>query len=355
MTNSKDLFDETTMSFGEHLEALRIHLWKAIIGFVVAVVICLFFGSYIVAFIRGPISNALHKYNFPPPETDSVADFDFIEYVQNWFSGEEQPVEKQEQQEQIVRATDPETVVVSVKQVDLYNALKSLDPSIGEKIEKPDDEKTVLLPIKSEEFSQLRRVVEKSSKTVALNVQEAFMTYLKVSMMAGFVLSSPWIFYQLWLFVAAGLYPHEKRYVHFFLPISVGLFVGGALFCFYFVFPTVLDFLLQFNKSLGVDPQIRLSEWISFAIFLPMMFGISFQLPLVMLFLERIQVFSKEQYRENRRMSILIIAFLSMMLTPSDPTSMILMMIPLLILYEVGIKMCDYTRAPASPFQEEAA
>ena len=117
------------------------------------------------------------------------------------------------------------------------------------------------------------------------------MMYIKVSLVAGFIVASPWIFYQMWQFVAAGLYPHERRYVHVYLPLSIGLFLAGVFFAFYLALPLVLDFLLGFNRWLGVVPQIRLSEWVSFVILLPVMFGISFQLPLIMLFLERIGIF----------------------------------------------------------------
>ena len=166
------------------------------------------------------------------------------------------------------------------------------------------------------------------------------MTYLKVAILTGLVLAGPYIFYQLWLFVAAGLYPHERQYIYVYLPFSLGLFIGGALFCFYLVFPFVLDFLLSYNARLGIQPQIRLSEWVSFAMTLPLMFGISFQLPMVMLFLERISIFDARAYREKRRLSILVIAIVAMILTPSDPASMMLMMVPLVALYELGIILC---------------
>ena len=180
------------------------------------------------------------------------------------------------------------------------------------------------------------------------------MTYLKVALVTGLVIASPAIFYEIWQFVAAGLYPHERKYVHIYLPLSLGLFFGGALFCFYLVMPYVLSFLLGYNAKLDLTPQIRLSEWISFAMLLPLMFGVSFQLPLVMLFLEKLQIFSVRVYREKRRMSILVIAIASMMLTPADPVSMLLMMFPMLILYELGIWMCSLNPASASPFGEPA-
>jgi sec-independent protein translocase protein TatC len=176
-------------------------------------------------------------------------------------------------------------------------------------------------------------------------VQEAFVTYMKVSFVAGLIIASPWVFYQLWLFIAAGLYPHERKYIYTYLPMSLVLFLGGVFFCFYAVLPTVLDFLLGFNVRTELTAQIRISEWISFAIMLPLLFGLSFQLPMVMLFLSRINLFTVKQYIAQWKMAVLVIAILSMLLTPTpDPMTMILMMVPLLALYALGIGLCHWTR-----------
>jgi sec-independent protein translocase protein TatC len=173
-------------------------------------------------------------------------------------------------------------------------------------------------------------------------------------MIAGLVLASPWIFFQLWQFVAAGLYPHERKFVYAYGGISLFLFVAGAAFCFFLVFPFVLKFLLSFNFDIGVTPQIRLSEWISFAVLLPLMFGISFQLPLVMRFLTAISIFDADDYRQKRRLAILVIAAISMVLTPADPMSMLMMLVPLVGLYELGILLCEFKPAQ-SPFETEPA
>ena len=153
--------------------------------------------------------------------------------------------------------------------------------------------------LKSEEIALFKKTAERFNRPVTYKVEEAFMTYIKVSIVAGLVITSPWVFYQIWLFVAAGLHPHERKYVYIYLPLSIGLFLTGAVFCFYFVFPIVLDFLIGFNKWIGVELQPRLSEYISLVLMLPVMFGISFQLPMVMLFLERIGIMSVKGYREN--------------------------------------------------------
>lgn len=246
------------------------------------------------------------------------------------------------------------TIPVRIRASQLLRSLHQIDPETYPVPSEEFEDRLITMPMSAPEFAEFKTTAENARKPVTLNVQEAFLTYLKVAFVSGLVLASPWVFYQLWLFVAAGLYPHERKYVYIYLPMSSVLFVGGAVFCFFAVFPFVLQFLLGFNEWMGVQPQIRLSEWISFAIMLPLMFGLAFQLPLVMLFLERISVFDAAGYREKRRMAILVIAILSMFLTPADPMSMLLMMFPLIILYEFGIMLCSYSPAK-SPFETEAA
>lgn len=391
-TPTKDLFDDSTMSFGEHLEALRTHLIRAIFGLVIAAVICLYQGEMIVNFIRRPIDRALRRH------TEIEVHDDTRQMRQGWdkfredmgintfielFTGTKAERKQAEQQLQEsmegAAKTDREvtphadSITVRVGLEDLARALHTADPArfpvpsaTAIPPEVPDiapaqplvsagttpsttvqpasspAPKMINLTLHAPEFAQFQATVELTRQAVTLNVQEAFMTYLKVSLVAAVLLSSPWIFYQLWQFVAAGLYPHERKYVYLYGTMSLMLFIVGALFCYYAVFPFVLNFLLGFNSSLKITPQIRLSEWISFAVMLPLMFGISFQLPLVMLFLERINLFQITVYREQRRMAILVIAILSSILTPADPMSMLLMMFPLVFLYELGIKLCQW-------------
>jgi sec-independent protein translocase protein TatC len=360
---TKDLFDDSTMTFGEHLEVLRVHLWKAIIGLALAVIITLIFGQRIVGVVRRPIDRALKLHateEIRDKFTDDMATDEEVNPVIRmwnylkaegfdpsviWSAGDEE----QEEPEQL-----SPTIQVSVSAYDLLAALNQVN---ADQFPAPDDshrESTFTLDMTAPEFSQFRRAADITSQPVTLTVQEAFMTYLKVSLIAGLVLASPWVFYQLWLFVAAGLYHHERKFVYIYGSLSLLLFVVGVLFCFYLVFPFVLKFLLGFNALLEVTPQIRLSEWISFAVLLPLMFGISFQLPLVMRFLNAISVFSPDDYRSKRRLAILVIAFLSMILTPADPMSMLMMMFPLIALYELGILLCGFG-ARSNPFEAEAA
>lgn len=186
----------------------------------------------------------------------------------------------------------------------------------------------------------------------ALNAHEVFMIYLKASLIVGLLISSPWVFFQIWSFIAAGLYPHERNYVYIYVPFSIGLFLGGACLAYFFVFEPVLNFLFSFNAAMGIDPQPRIGEWLSFVLFLPIGFGVAFQLPLVMLFLNRIGIVSITLYIEKWRIAILIISFLSMILTPADPISMILLGAPLTVLYFFGIGLCKWMPKGRNPFSE---
>src|SRR5206468_7459649 len=131
-------------------------------------------------------------------------------------------------------------------------------------------------------------------------------------------------------FVAAGLYRHERHYVKKFLPISLGLFLGGVFLCFFGVLPITLSFLLEFNVWLGIEPTLRLSDWMSFATILPLVFGVCFQTPLIMLFLALIGIFTVDHYRSKRKIAILVIVIAGPLLTPSPaPRSMLPLPVPL--------------------------
>ena len=189
-------------------------------------------------------------------------------------------------------------------------------------------------------------------RVVGLGVQEPFVVYMKAAFVLGAVLASPFIFYFIWQFVAAGLYPHEQRYVHIFLPFSTGLFLVGAALAFFVVFKYVLSFLFTFFDWMGIDPDPRITDWLTFVLFLPLGFGISFQLPLVMLFLERIGIFTIANYLSRWRIAVLVILIVATVLTPSDPYSMMLIAAPLVLLYFFGIALCKMMPRRTTPFGE---
>lgn len=332
----EDLFKDSTMTFGEHLEELRVCLFRAVAGLFLGLIVGLTVGRYVVEFIQTPLTNALTRYY----KADS------LERVQKELSdqesGERPSPYVPQQVEELVREDGLLADKFYIDPVAVLDQLKALYPDQFGKLDLPPrDPKT---PLREADFLHLflwrpakddPRVSAKS-----LSAHEPFMIYLKASLLVGAVLSSPWVFYQIWIFVAAGLYPHEKRYVNVYLPFSIGLFLLGVSVAFFFVFTPVLNFLFTFNRYLGISPEPRISEWLGFVLMLPLGFGIAFQLPLVMLFLERIGVFSVKVYLSYWRVAILVIFVIAAILTPPDPWSMSLLAFPLSVLYFGGILLC---------------
>jgi sec-independent protein translocase protein TatC len=365
MTTDKDLFDDSTMTFGEHLEVLRFHLIRALLGLLICVIFSLIFGEQLVGLIRHPIDSALRRADMTNRANaikDDIKGFDLWDSIWSSLKNQFWPPSVSEDDKKALEKlgtlteTQKKDVVLELSPFDLVAVFHQIAPEkFPEATEDLKDQPPVKLPVRSDIFRDVRLTADKINQAVTLNVQEAFMTYMKVSFIAGFVIASPWIFYQLWLFVAAGLYPHERKYVHTYLPMSIGLFLGGVGFCFYAVLPVVLDFLLGFNGRMGITAQIRISEWINFAVMLPLMFGVSFQLPLAMLFLTKINVFKVEQYLAQWKIAVLAISGISMVLTPTpDPATMLMMMIPLLLLYGLGIVLCRWS-TPISPLEEASS
>lgn len=353
--SKKDLFDDTTMTFGEHLEALRYHLWRAIVGLVIGSIVGFFISRPAIIAIQEPVNAAMIKV-FAAQPTGMIEKSQW-ESFKDWFS---RTFSKAGSPADSVaggqKAVDP-AMIITVDASEVASKLHDLAPASYPSPPEKSEPALISISLEGTEFGKLLNSMRiESLKPRTDTPDEAFMIYLKVSLILGVIISSPWIFYQLWLFIGAGLYSHERKYVYTYLPMSIVLFLGGAAFCFFGVIPFVLKFLFEFNEWLGLRAEIKMASWITFALMVSLMFGISFQLPLVMLFLERISLVSVKLYREKRRHAILVIAFLSMVLTPSDPVSMMMMMVPLCILYELGILLCARGAAASkSPFEAQPA
>ena len=337
-----DLFESTTMSFGEHLEELRSALFKSLFGLVIGFVIGLAVAERVMTLIQNPLRNALDTYYI-----DKAVEALKTEYDEDSIAS----VAKFIEDERLVF----EEIFIEIGELKRIETLRQSNDSPG--APSPEDSEATAatdldqtLPAPTSNLVKSRIWKPINSVVKSLNAHEVFIIFLKAALISGAVIASPWIFFQIWSFVGAGLYPHEKRYVHVFLPFSVALFLAGVAMAFFFVFEPVLDFLFGFNKFLNIDPDPRISEWLSFVLFLPLGFGISFQLPLVMLFMERIGIFTAKDYWDRFRVAILVICVLSMFLTPADPISMLLMAVPLTVLYFSGIALCKWLPRRRSPF-----
>jgi sec-independent protein translocase protein TatC len=183
----------------------------------------------------------------------------------------------------------------------------------------------------------LFQVLPQNSHMIYTGLPEAFFNYMKISFFGSLFLTSPYILYQLWKFVSPGLYKSEKKYVIPFLLSSTILFIGGILFGYYLALPPAFGFFIEFSSDF-LKPMVSLREYLSFSLQLLLAFGISFELPVILFFLAKIGVVSSKTLAKHRRYAILVIFIAAAILTPSpDAFSQIIMAIPLLGLYEIGI------------------
>jgi sec-independent protein translocase protein TatC len=338
MPSDRDLFSEeqsmVTMSFGDHIEELRARLILGLLGLMVGVVLTfippLDLGKRVMTRMQAPAQVALDEFYTDRANTRSA-------------------------EARTKKALTPQVAAV-IPAEDFVGELRKLAPGLDLPTVEALKGKDVRFRFRydaSEMIQMIPGATEPKSALITLAPLEAMTIYFMVCLVAGLVVASPWVFYQVWAFIAAGLYRHEQHYVTKFLPLSLGLFLTGVFGCFFGVLPITMKFLLNFNVWLVIEPTLRLVDWMSFATILPLVFGACFQTPLIMLFLERIGVFSADDYREKRRIAILIIFIAGAVLTPGqDPFSMCMLAIPMLFLYELGIlligKSEKKTRTPAS-------
>ena len=185
-------------------------------------------------------------------------------------------------------------------------------------------------------IAPLKEVMPEGDQLIFTNLPEMFFAELKVAFIAGLLVSAPVIFYQLWMFVAPGLYQREKRYVIPFVISSTILFVGGSLFGYFVVFPFGFKFFIGFaNEYVKALPSVK--QYFSFSIKLLFAFGIVFELPVVVFFLAKMGLVTPDLLKRNRKYAILLTFVIAAILTPPDVITQCMMAVPLLILYEIGI------------------
>ncbi|WP_432738822.1 twin-arginine translocase subunit TatC [Maridesulfovibrio sp. FT414] len=191
-------------------------------------------------------------------------------------------------------------------------------------------------PLFSLLMAPLVAVLPPDSTLIFTSLPEGFVTYLKVAFVAGVFMVSPYIFSQVWGFVAPGLYEHERKWMIPLAFLSACFFVGGALFGYYVVFPFGCEFFMGFADEF-IKPMPTLSEYLGFSLKLLFAFGLIFELPLFIFFLARLGVVTSEGLRSKRKYAILVCFIVSAILTPPDVMTQTLMAGPLILLYEIGI------------------
>lgn len=201
----------------------------------------------------------------------------------------------------------------------------------------------------------LLEVMPPESTLIFTSLPEAFFTYVKTAFVAGLFLVSPYIFYQIWQFIAPGLYESERKYMIPIAAISALFFICGALFGYFIVFPFGFDFFMGYADEM-IRPLPSLREYFSFSLKLLLAFGVIFELPLFIFFLARLGLVTPASLRKKRKYAILMSFVVAAILTPPDGITQILMSGPLIILYEISIYVAHFfgKKKPKPMADEEA-
>lgn len=165
---------------------------------------------------------------------------------------------------------------------------------------------------------------------------DKFLAHVKVSLLGGIIVTTPFWIYQLWKFVAPGLYEKERKYAVGFITFGTLLFLSGVAFVYYLVYPMAFEFLMTFGGKVD-QPMITISDYLSFFTTTTLVFGVAFEMPMILTLLGMGGVIDHHFLVEKRRYAIIALAAISAIITPPDIISMGMMMVPMVLLYEASV------------------
>jgi sec-independent protein translocase protein TatC len=285
------------MTFGEHLEELRRRMMVGTLAFAVAFAAAFAFQDQLIAFFSQPFERARAEIN--------------VDLAAKWTDK---------------RKADPGLAPALDQLVELLRAKGVL--------EEP-------------EVARLRPLMERDGKLAAphlppltaMGAFETFTSYMLVCLLTALVVAGPVLLHQLWQFVAAGLYPHERKTVVRMLPVSFLLFFLGLAFGYAVLAKLSVQFLISYGDLDYVQPQVTISSYLGLLFLLLLVMGLAFQIPLVMTVLASTGLVAPGFYRGKRRLCVLAIFVLAAIITPPDAVSQLLVAGPMLVLFEIGLWM----------------
>lgn len=370
--------DDVPMTIGEHLEELRSHVLKAVVWIVVALFVCLAFQSRIFLFILGPHEAMVESIRIENESEDALRvltaervgaaraaikrdvelgkKLDEVERAHRLASEVARPTSKEalaaleERQQTAIARLD-----VLTRELYAAGEARPPDPARLEKLERElaaAKEQTAALRAQvARDVRPLIDVNAKGPKAELLSVDptDTFLTHIKLSFVAALFMAAPLIIYELWKFISRALYPHERKWVRLFGPLTYAAFLAGFMFGYFILIPLGLSFLAAYAPVDLVETSYSVKGYISMVITLALVCGVIFELPLFMCFLSLIGIVDAPTLRSWRRYWILAAFVIGGILTPPDPFTQSLMAIPLLGLYELGILLSALVSKPPPP------
>ena len=348
-----DLRDKTNQDeekpFLEHLEDLRIVITRVVITLLAAMALCFAFRNELMEIIRRPVVQV-----WQVSQQDKMPDGPVAVDLETWEMAKKasRTIETftPEQREHYYSLLDPdgeknlkfhtESVVYYRAAIDMENTNKKGVEFINGLPDISDDLQTQLLALMEEE-KRPDAAIDSKGKLVlmqALNPTEGFMLSIKLALFAGIIISFPLLLYFLLQFILPGLKNNEKKALWPALIIGFGLFIGGVLFSYFFVLPKVLDFFYNYSQEMGVTNEWRIGYYISFATQFTLIFGLGFELPVVVMTMVRLGLLNYEIMKNTRSYAVLAIIVIAAVITPTpDAFTLLLLAGPMIILYEICI------------------
>ncbi len=192
-------------------------------------------------------------------------------------------------------------------------------------------------------FAQpLLQALPVGGKMIVTDVTGSFFVPMKVTMLVAFIIALPVVMYQLWAFIAPGLYIHERKLILPLVVSSYSLFIIGMAFAYFLVFPTVFKFMASYNAPLGAEMSTDIDNYLSFAMTTFLAFGITFEVPVVVVVLVRMGIVSLAKLKEIRPYVIVGAFVISAIVTPPDVLSQLLLAVPMTLLYELGLLVARF-------------
>lgn len=335
---------EEEKPFLDHLEDLRIMVTRIVLTLLISTLVCFVYKDELMKIIRKPVEQVWvdrHEATLPEDEEISLDDWENAltfsevsaplgqydpELAERWWG----------------KATDERTRRLTEAAI-IYRAAQKLDEDLREEFIES-------VPDKNSEARDLALKLLETKPSANLNAEgnlrlmsslkptETFMLTMKLAFFAGIVVSFPFLLYFLLQFIVPGLKDEERKALWPALAIGFGLFLGGVLFAYFFVLPNVLTFFYEWGKDMGISNDWRIGYYISFATTFVLIFGLAFELPVVVMTLVKIGLLSHSMMRETRSYAILAIFVIAALITPTpDMMTLSLLAVPMVILYEICI------------------
>jgi len=313
---------DVEMTFGEHLEELRRRVIYALLGLLVATVLCAVKYDFLLSAMLRPYKLAYDEMIAGQVQARETGKTE----------GDAESATAEGETETPLPETPLGAAVLSLRQrLDaIEKRLDAIAPQPKAAPAAPEDGKAF-----AERFPR-PRVIQGGPLT-------GYITVILLCIICGIILGSPWILYQIWAFVGVGLHPQERKFIHIYGPFSFCLFIGGAA-VFYFV---MLKYGLRalMGPTIGImvdgvpliDPSLFLNDYFKFVAMMTLIFGVVFQTPLIVMFLARTEIVPLSTLVRKQRIVLMILVVLSAVLTPQDPVTMVMMAIPLVLLYQLGL------------------